>query len=79
MSNQARAYILIEAEAGHVGSVIAALRALRGVQHADAVTGPYDVIVTVETDEQREIGRLVMHEIHDIAGIKRTITCLTIG
>ena len=45
----ARAYVLIEAEAGQVGSVISALRELTGVSTADPVTGPYDIIVTIET------------------------------
>jgi len=36
----ARAYVLIEAEAGQVGPVIATLRSLPGVAAADAVTGP---------------------------------------
>ncbi len=75
---RARAYVLVEAEAGQVGSIIAALRGLPGVSTAEAVTGPYDVIVTLETPDPRDIGRLVMNEIHGIAGIKRTVTCLTI-
>ena len=75
---QARAYVLIEAEAGQVGSVISALRELLGVSAADPVTGPYDIIVTIETPDQRDIGRLVMNEIHGVAGIKRTVTCLAI-
>jgi DNA-binding Lrp family transcriptional regulator len=75
---QARAYVLIEAEAGQVGSVISALRELPGVSAADPVTGPYDIIVTIETPDPRNIGRLVMNEIHGIAGIKRTVTCLAI-
>jgi len=75
---QARAYVLVEAEAGQVGAIIASLRGLPGVSSADAVTGPYDIIVTVETPDPRDIGRLVMNEIHGIAGIKRTVTCLTI-
>ena len=74
----ARAYVLIEAEAGQVGQVIATLRSLPGVTRADAVTGPYDVIVTVETADSRDIGRLVMNEVHGVAGIKRTVTCLAI-
>ena len=74
----ARAYVLIEAEAGQVGSVIAALRALPGVAAADAVTGPYDIIMTIETPDPRDIGRLVMNEIHGVTGIKRTVTCLAI-
>ncbi len=76
---QARAYVLIEVEAGEVGSVIVALRDLQGVRAADAITGPYDIVATIELPEQRLIGRLVMDEIHGIAGIKRTITCLAIS
>ena len=75
---QARAYVLIEAEAGQVGSVIASLRELPGISAADPVTGPYDIIVTIETPDPRDIGRLVMNEIHGISGIKRTVTCLAI-
>ena len=75
---QSRAYVLIEAEAGQVSSVITALRAIPGVTAADPVTGPYDIIVVLETDEQREIGRIVMNALHGISGIKRTITCLAI-
>lgn len=78
MQGLARAYVLIEAEAGQVGQVISALRALSGVRTADPVTGPYDIIVTIETADQRDIGRLVMNEIHGVEGIKRTITCLAI-
>jgi DNA-binding Lrp family transcriptional regulator len=74
----ARAYVLIEAEAGQVGTVIATLRDIPGVSLADPVTGPYDIIVTIETPDPRNIGRLVMNEIHGIAGIKRTVTCLAI-
>lgn len=75
---QARAYVLIEAEAGQVATVIATLRALPGITIADPVTGPYDIIVTIETPDQRDIGRLVMNELHGIPGIKRTVTCLAI-
>lgn len=74
----ARAYVLIEAEAGQVGAVISSLRELPGVSAADPVTGPYDIIVTIETPDPRDIGRLVMNEIHAVSGIKRTVTCLAI-
>lgn len=75
---QARAYVLIEAEAGQVGPVIATLQSLAGVAQIDAVTGPYDVIAVIETNDARDIGRLVMNQIHQVAGIKRTVTCLAI-
>ena len=57
----ARAYVLIEAEAGQVSQAIVALRSMPGVVTADAVTGPYDIIVTIETADPRDIGRLVMN------------------
>lgn len=75
MQARAKAYVLIEAEAGHIGSVLSALRGLVGVSTADPVTGPYDVVAILDTPDQRDIGRLVMTEIHGIPGIKRTITC----
>jgi len=75
---QATAYVLIEVEAGQIAEVSAALHQLQGIRAADVVTGPYDIIATIELPDQRRIGRLVMDEIHGIAGIKRTITCLVI-
>lgn len=76
---EARAYVLIEAESGKIGEVLAALRAIDGLIAVDAVTGPYDIVATVQTPDPRQIGRLVMGEIHAISGIKRTITCMVIG
>ncbi|NTW00397.1 MAG: Lrp/AsnC family transcriptional regulator [Oscillochloris sp.] len=75
----AKAYVLIEAESGRIADVLAALRALPGMTAVDAVTGPYDIIATVQTPDPRNIGRLVMHEIHSVEGIKRTVTCMVIG
>jgi len=36
-------------------------------------------VATLQTPDPRQIGRLVMSEIHAISGIKRTITCMVIG
>jgi DNA-binding Lrp family transcriptional regulator len=76
---EAKAYILIEAESGRIADVLAALRALSGMTSVDAVTGPYDIVATVQTPDPRDIGRLVMNEIHSVEGIKRTVTCMVIG
>ncbi len=76
---EAKAYVLIEAESGRVGEVLAALRAIPGMSAADAVTGPYDIIATLQTPDPRNIGRLVMNEIQGVEGIKRTVTCIVIG
>lgn len=76
---QAKAYVLIEAESGQVKNVLSALREVTGISAVDAVTGPYDIIVTVVTPDARDVGRLVMNDLHGIEGIKRTVTCLVIG
>ncbi|MBP1467709.1 Lrp/AsnC ligand binding domain-containing protein [Candidatus Chloroploca sp. M-50] len=76
---EAKAYVLIEAESGRVAEVLAALRAIPDMTAADGVTGPYDIIATVETADPRNIGHLVMSEIQGVEGIKRTVTCIVIG
>jgi DNA-binding Lrp family transcriptional regulator len=76
---EAKAYVLIEAESGRVAEVLAALRVVEGMIAADAVTGPYDIIATIQTPDPRNIGRLVMQEIQGVEGIKRTVTCIVIG
>jgi DNA-binding Lrp family transcriptional regulator len=74
----AHAYVLIEAETGHIGAALAALRDLPTVVEADAVVGPCDIIVKIATPEERAIGPLVIDAIHAIPGIKRTTTCVAI-
>jgi DNA-binding Lrp family transcriptional regulator len=72
------AYVLIEADTGQIAHAIATLREIPGIASADLVTGPYDIIVTINTNDQREVGRLVINAVHALPGIKRTITCLAI-
>lgn len=76
---ESKAYVLIEAESGQIAEVMNALRAIAGMTAVDAVTGPYDIIATVQTPDPRQIGRMVMQEIHAVEGIKRTVTCMVIG
>ena len=42
---------------------------------ADDVTGPYDVIVRAEARNVDELGKLVVAQIQNVAGITRTLTC----
>jgi DNA-binding Lrp family transcriptional regulator len=74
----ARAYVLIETETGYIDSAVAALRAIPEIVIADAIIGPCDIILMIETPDQRDIGRLVIDQIHAIPGIKRTTTCFAI-
>ena len=74
----ARAFILIETVVGETKGVMAKLEHMEGVKSVERVTGPYDVIAVVQVENLSDIGELVESNIHPIAGISRTITCLAI-
>jgi len=71
-----KAYILIEAGIGKTREVVAVLRGLPGVNSADPVAGPYDVIVVAEAKDASALGELVTRKIRAVAGVTRTVTCL---
>ena len=64
---------------GKTKDVVGAIRKVEGVQSAEAVTGPYDVIAVIEKPDVNSIGDLVTRNIHSIGGIARTVTCLTVS
>ncbi len=74
----AKAFVLIETVVGRNKAVVTALKQLEGVKSVNTVTGPYDVIATIEGETLNTIGDLVTAKIHPIAGISRTVTCLVI-
>ena len=76
-----KAFVLIqtEIEIARANEVAAALQKLGGqVKSADCVTGPYDIIVEIEGKTLDEIRTLVDEKIRTVAGVYRTVTCLTI-
>lgn len=74
MADGVEAYVLVQTavNASHVAQEI---RALDGVQSADDVSGPYDVIVRVSSSDMDTLGRLVVSKIQGVDGITRTLTC----
>jgi DNA-binding Lrp family transcriptional regulator len=69
------AYILILTQVGKAAQVAAAVSDIEGVEAAEDVTGPYDVIVRARANDVDELGRLVVARIQAIEGIDRTLTC----
>ena len=74
-----KGFVMIEVEGRDCKEVAAAVGLLEGVRSADASTGPYDVIAVVEGENLNDIGELVIEKIQPIAGISRTVTCLSIA
>ena len=72
------AYVLIETEVGKVAHVAQALSGLDGVQLAEDITGPYDIIARVQASGLDQLGRLVASHIQVVDGVTRTLTCMVI-
>ncbi len=69
------AYVLIQTEVGKAALVAEEVRTIPGVQNADDVTGPYDVIVRASAEDVDQLGKLVVAKVQAIEGITRTLTC----
>jgi DNA-binding Lrp family transcriptional regulator len=70
-----QAYVLIQTEVGKAAQVAEEVRLIPGVDSADDVTGPYDVIVKAGAPDVDQLGKLVVARIQAIDGITRTLTC----
>ena len=77
-----RAYVLIESTVGTARAVHNGVQRLAvadaKVLSADSVTGPFDVIVLVESEDLDRLGRAVTEGIQRLHGVERTTTCLII-
>ena len=69
------AYILIQTEVGKAAKVAKDIIDLTGVQQAQAVAGPFDVIARAEASSLDELGKLVVARVQAVDGITRTLTC----
>ncbi len=74
MPDEVKAYILIQT-AVNVAQVARDIRELDGIEAADDVSGPYDVIVRASADSMDSLGRMVVARIQTIEGVTRTLTC----
>ncbi|MFE1168790.1 Lrp/AsnC family transcriptional regulator [Nocardiopsis sp. NPDC058789] len=70
-----QAYILIQTEVGQSAEVAERVRGIAGVDQANDVTGPYDVIVQARAEDMDALGSLVVARIQRLDGIARTLTC----
>jgi DNA-binding Lrp family transcriptional regulator len=68
-------YILIQTEVGKASSVAKAVGEIAGVNLAEGVTGPYDVIMRAESASMEDLGRSILAKVQAVPGITRTLTC----
>ena len=72
------AYVLILTEIGKLAHVAQALSDLDGVQEAEDITGPYDIIAKIQAPTLDQLGWLVASRIQAVDGVTRTLTCMVI-
>ena len=74
MAEGVSAYILIQT-AVNAAAVAGEIRSIEGIESADDVSGPYDVIVRATAADMDSLGQLVVARIQTVEGITRTLTC----
>ena len=74
MTDGVMAYVLIQT-AVNAAQVAGDIRQIEGVESAEDVSGPYDVIVRAVAPNMDALGQLVVSKIQTVEGITRTLTC----
>ena len=68
-------FILIDTEVGKASSVAQGVRGIAGVEFAEIVTGPYDLVVKAWTATEDQLVHEVEPTIRSIPGVTRTVAC----
>ena len=74
-----KAYVLIEVKVGASQGLLQALKDNSSIISASRVTGPYDVIAVVQEEDLGKIHELVTEQIHQLDGVMRTTTSVSVG
>jgi DNA-binding Lrp family transcriptional regulator len=73
-----RAYMFINALHGQSLTLSNAIRDVPGVRAADAITGDYDVVASIEARDLAEL-REILAGVQVIAGVMKTTTCMVLA
>lgn len=71
------AFVLVQLDMGAGRAVTEEIAAVSGVQMAQIVTGPYDVIARVQAADMGALNQTI-DQIQGVRGVSRTMTCTVI-
>ena len=74
-----RIHILVKVDASSLEQVVRDLGKVDGITTSDAVTGPYDMLLTIEGESVARMLSTVVRTIRGIPGITSTETLVTIN
>lgn len=77
-SGQVRAYVMLTVEPRQAAAVTAALKRLNGVRGLRSVSGPFDMIASVEAPGVAEMDALI-EEIGHVKGIERSNSAIVLS
>ena len=70
-----KAYALLETEAAITQESVEEVRRVAGVKAAESVTGPFDVVVTIEVNTIEDMAS-VLRQIRSASGVTKTTTLI---
>jgi DNA-binding Lrp family transcriptional regulator len=73
-----RAYMFINALHGQSLTLTKEIRDVHGVHFADAITGDFDVVASIEARDLAEL-RDILAGVQAIAGVLKTTTCMVLA
>jgi DNA-binding Lrp family transcriptional regulator len=74
----AKAYVLIRTAPGLTKAIYSSLKLSPAVRSVEMITGPHDLIVTIEASTTNQILTTVINDIRPAAGVRDTVTCLVV-
>ncbi len=73
-SRLVKAYVLINCNLGTEKNIITTLNAIKGITEAHGTFGLYDIFAKVESDDEKEIQKIITHSIRQMSEIHSTMT-----
>lgn len=72
----AKAFVLINTEAGLEREVVNQIKSMKSVKEAYTVYGVYDAIAFIEADKIDDLRNIVSYELRKINGVRSTVTMM---
>jgi len=72
----AKAFVLVNTEAGMEQEVVNQLKAMKNIKEAYTVYGVYDAVALVETEKIEDLKNAVSYDIRKLNGVRSTVTMM---
>jgi len=70
------AFVLINTDIGSESAVLEEIKKIKGVEHAYALYGAYDIMAKVESDSLDDLKQTITWQIRKLTGIRATLTLM---